>query len=117
MNLIDSFERNLNKELDKILENTLIYEVDIDDIKYKIGFIHTLYKYRNDLSEAVLKNNVNDIDLLGMIISDRDTVSYRRIKDVDVSKIAVYFGGKGHREAASNPQNNEKFAQILKLFV
>ena len=51
-----------------------------------------------------------------MIITDRDTVSYRAVKDVDVSKIAVYFGGKGHKAAAINLQSNELFKPIIDLF-
>lgn len=115
LSLIDSFERNLEIALNKILKDMFIYMLKLDNINYKIGFVQTLYQYRNDLSESVLKENINDIDLLGMIILDKDSVSYRRIKDVDVSKIAVYFGGKGHREAASNPKDNERFAKILEL--
>lgn len=115
LSLIDSFERNLEIALNKILKDMFIYMLKLDNINYKIGFVQTLYQYRNDLSESVLKENINDIDLLGMIILDKDSVSYRRIKDVDVSKIAVYFGGKGHREAASNPKDNERFAKVLEL--
>lgn len=116
LSLINSFERNLEITLNKILKDMLVYILELDNIEYKIGFVQTLYQYRNDLSEVVSKNNMNDIDLMGMIISDRDTVSYRRIKDVDVSKIAVHFGGNGHREAASNRKDNEKFAKVLALF-
>lgn len=115
LNLIDSFERNLEITLNKILKDMFIYILELDNINYRIGFVQTLYQYRNDLSELVLKENTNDIDLLGMIILDKDTVSYRRIKDVDVSKIAVYFGGTGHKEAASNPKENERFAKVLEL--
>ncbi|MDD3821893.1 MAG: DHHA1 domain-containing protein [Bacilli bacterium] len=79
-----------------------------------MGFVQTLYKYRNDLSEAVLKNNINDADVLGMIILDKETVSYRKIEDIDVSKIARYFGGGGHKAAASHPKDNEKFVKVLK---
>lgn len=47
-------------------------------------------------------------------MTDRETVSYRAVKDVDVSKIAVYFGGKGHKAAATNLQENEKFINFIK---
>lgn len=46
---------------------------------------------------------------------DKNTVSYRKIKNIDVSKIGVYFGGKGHKGAASNPQDNQKFIKVLSL--
>lgn len=116
LELIADFERKLEYVLNEVLKGMVPYMFELDDINYRIGFVQTLYQYRNDLSNAVQKNNVNDIDLLGMIITDRDTVSYRRIKDVDVSKVAVYFGGKGHKEAASNPKDNERFVKVLALF-
>ncbi|MFA5459348.1 MAG: hypothetical protein ACOXZW_02505 [Bacilli bacterium] len=49
-----------------------------------------------------------------MIILDKETVSYRKIEDIDVSKIARYFGGGGHKAAASHPKDNEKFVKVLK---
>lgn len=116
LDLIEDFERKLEHSINETLKGMIPYMLELDDINYRIGFVQTLYQYRNDLSEAVLKNNVNDIDLLGMINTDKDTVSYRKIKDVDVSKVAVYFGGKGHEGSASNPKDNEKFVKILKLF-
>lgn len=92
-----------------------IYTIKIDNYNYKIGYIKSLYKYRNDIPEIVISNNKNDIDAIGMIIEDKDTVSYRAIKDVDVSVIANYFGGTGHKNAASNPKDNKKFQEVLKL--
>lgn len=48
-------------------------------------------------------------------MTDIDAVSYRKIKDIDVSIIGRYFGGKGHKNAISNPQNNERFQNLLKI--
>lgn len=112
--IITNFDTVLNKELNGILNNIKIYSEEIDKIKYKIGFITIPYKYRNEFAEIITKNNIYDIDAIGMIMTNKDTVSYRKIKDVDVSKIAVYFGGKGHKSAATNPQNNQKFVKVLK---
>lgn len=111
---IDDFEEKLKKDTSEILKNMIVHTISIENESYKIGFVITPYKYRNDLDEIVSKNNINDIDLIGMIITDKDTVSYRKVKDIDVSKVAVYFGGKGHKGAASSPKDNEKFELILK---
>lgn len=54
--------------------------------------------------------------MVGIIMEDTPTVSYRKVKNVDTSKIATYFGGKGHKGAASNHQSNPKFQKILNLF-
>ena len=51
-----------------------------------------------------------------MIMQDINTVSYRNVKNIDASIIATYFGGKGHKNAASNPQDNQKFKDVLNLF-
>lgn len=112
--IITKFDNELKKSVNEILNNMYVHTEEINKTIYKIGYISIPYKYRNELNEFVMSNNVNDIDVLGMIMTDIDTVSYRKVKDLDVSKIAVHFGGKGHKSAGSNPQNNEKFAKVLK---
>lgn len=88
--------------------------LEIDGIFYKVGYVNCPYKYRNDINDYIKNTgNLNDIDIVGMIITDRDTVSYRQIKEVDVSKVAEYFGGKGHFAASSNPKENDEFKRML----
>lgn len=116
LDLINIFEKDLNVAINSILKDMVIYQLELNNFKYKIGFVQTKYQYRNELSEAVFINNVNNIDLIGMIILDKDSVSFRRIKDIDVSLIASYFGGKGHKEAAGAPKDNENFREIIELF-
>lgn len=112
--IISKYEKNANKEILKAINNIRIIDLDINNIIYKIGFIDIEYKYRNDVNSIIKKNNKYDIDVIGMIMKDTDTVSYRQVKNVDVSIIGKYFGGKGHREAASNLKSNEKFIEFIK---
>ncbi len=91
-----------------------IVEVPIQNKNYRIGYVISNYKYRNDINEFVIQDNKYNIDTVGMIMTDMDTVSYRNVKDIDASIIASYFGGKGHKNAASNPKNNEKFRDLMK---
>ena len=101
---------NLITKLYKIKEGKII----IDNVEYKVGYIYTEYKYRNDFPELIKRNNINDIDLIGMFFPNMDVVSYRGVKDVDVSVVPTYFGGKGHKGAGTNPINNERFKEVLK---
>lgn len=114
LELIKSFDEKLTKTCNNIIKEMVIYNLIIENKIYKIGFIWIPYQYRNEFDEIIRKNNVHDIDAIGMIMTDKDTVSYRKVKDIDVSIIGKYFGGKGHKNAASNPQNNEHFQKILK---
>lgn len=115
--LIKEFKKELSIELNKMIKNMIIHNLTINNITYKIGFTKSLYKYRNELSEFILENgNPQNIDMVGIIMEDTPTVSYRKVKNVDTSKIATYFGGKGHKGAASNHQSNPKFQEILNLF-
>lgn len=91
-----------------------VIELSIQNTNYKIGYVTCSYNYRNDINEFVKRNNTYDIDTVGMIMTDIDTVSYRNVKDIDASIIATYFGGKGHKNAASNPQNNPTFITLMK---
>lgn len=111
--IIDDYNKKFNNDIKFILDNMKPYVLSIDDEKYKIGFIKCPYKYRNDINELVKDNNKQDVDLIGMIFTDMDTVSYRLVKNKDASKVAVYFGGKGHRDASSNLKDNYKFKKVL----
>lgn len=115
ISIINDWEAKFKEDSAKILENMIVYPVSIDNVEYKVGYIYTEYKYRNDLSELVKRNNINDIDLIGMFFPNMDVVSYRGVKDVDVSVVPTYFGGKGHKGAGTNPINNERFKEVLKI--
>lgn len=113
--IINDWENKFRADSSKILENMIVYPVVIDNNEYRVGYIYTEYKYRNDFSELIRNNNINDIDLVGMFFPNMDVVSYRGVKDVDVSVVPTYFGGKGHKGAGTNPISNEKFKKVLKL--
>lgn len=113
--IINDWENKFRADSTKILENMIVYPVVIDKNEYRVGYIYTEYKYRNDFSELIRENNINDIDLVGMFFPNMDVVSYRGVKDVDVSVVPTYFGGKGHKGAGTNPISNEKFKKVLKL--
>lgn len=113
--IVKSFDQKLLEEINSMLEIMIIETLKIKDEIFRVGYIKTLYKYRNDIADVIKNNNENDIDAIGMIMEDKDSVSYRSIKDVDVSFIAEHFGGTGHKSAASHPKNNQQFQKILKL--
>lgn len=112
--IITEFEKNVIKDITEILEKIKIVTININDYNYRIGYVKSPYKYRNDINEFIIsKGNPYDIDAIGMIMTDMDTVSYRQVKDYDVSVIAKHFGGKGHVGASSNSQDNELFKKML----
>lgn len=115
ISIINDWENKFKTDSNKILENMIVYPITIDNIEYRVGYIYTEYKYRNDFSELIRKNNINDIDLVGMFFPNMDVVSYRGVKEVDVSIVPTYFGGKGHKGAGTNPINNEKFKEVLSI--
>lgn len=115
LEIINDWEENFKKDSKKILEKMITYEVEIDHEKYKVGYVYTPYKYRNDFSKLLKENNPNNIDLVGMFFPNMDVVSYRGVNPIDVSIVPTYFGGKGHKGAGTNPINNEKFQEVLKV--
>lgn len=113
--IVEDFNKRLRDVINSSLDKMVVENLEIDGAIFRVGYIITDYKYRNDVADIVREDNHEDIDAIGMIMNDRDTVSYRSIKNIDVSIIAYYFGGSGHKEAASNPKDNELFQSILKL--
>lgn len=114
--VIDDFDKNFKEDIDTIISGMKLYILDVNGEEFRIGYVRCPYKYRNDINEVVMLDNKYDVDLVGMIMSDMETVSYRLVHDVDASKVAVYFGGKGHKAASSNPQSNDKFQEVLEIF-
>lgn len=114
--VVAKYFEELEEDITNVLKNMKIVVLKIEGKAYKVGYVKCLYKYRNDINEYVKRENKDDLDMVGMIMSDMNTVSYRQIGDVDVSKVATYFGGKGHRTASSNPQSNERFKEMLKEY-
>jgi len=113
--LISDFISELKLALTEMNKNIIVHTITLDNISYKIGFTHGQYKYRNELSNFILEqNNPQNLDMVGIIMTDSDTVSYRKIKNnIDVSKVATFFGGKGHQGAGSNSQSNPKFKELI----
>jgi NADH/NAD ratio-sensing transcriptional regulator Rex len=115
LDIINNWEKTFKKDSQDIIKNMITYNIEIEGKNYKIGYIYTPYKYRNDFSSLLQKNNEYDIDLVGMVFPNMNVVSYRGVKKVDVSVVPTYFGGKGHKGAGTNPIDNEKFKEVLKL--
>ncbi len=108
------FEQDLHDTIERYINNIKIVVLNIDNVIYRVGYTHILYKYRNDINGVIMKDNKMDIDAVGLIIDDRDSVSYRQTKtNVDVCQIATYFGGRGHFAAAGNPKDSKKFQELL----
>lgn len=112
--IINKFEKNVLKEISEIVEKIKVITLNINDFDYRIGYVKSPYKYRNDINEFIIKEgNKQNIDIIGMIMTDIDTVSYRQVKNYDVSIIAKHFGGKGHVGASSNSQDNKLFKKMI----
>ncbi len=115
MSIINSYLTNLEETAKSIIKKLVPVDFEIDGVKCRVGYVRCEYKYRNDLNEYIKKDNRFNVDAIGMIMTDIDTVSYRRVNpNIDVSIIGKYFGGKGHIGASSNSQNNEKFIKMVR---
>ena len=102
-------------DVERMLIDNRLVQID-DKIKYycdkivyreilgmKAGIVFITYEYRNELAQY-LKDNNYDMDFVMMIALDPGVVAYRCVKDnVNVRKVAEFFGGKGHDKASSNP--------------
>ena len=93
-----------------------ISQMKVKNIKnFSVGVIDNVEdEYRNDIAETIKTKYNFNIDLVALIISGRDTISFRSIKqNIDVGAFASFYGGKGHKEAASCPKN-EVIMNLLK---
>lgn len=113
--IVEAYDMALARDMDELLKDMKVAKLQIGEKKYRIGYIHCPYSYRNDVDEFVARDNVHSIDAVGMIMKDKEVVSYRRVnEDIDMSQVGKYFGGKGHGGAATHPKYNEKFKKMYK---
>ncbi len=110
----------IDNKKEEILEKIINYSQNIFYNKVlglKAGIIFISYEYRNDLAEYLRQNNFA-LDFVMLIAMDYRAISYRRINpDVNVRKIAEYFGGKGHDAAASSPISEKVKTQIINCLI
>ena len=111
----NSFEYN-SKEISLINEQKKEYENNLMDLwsktliltdkfNNKFGIVLAEYNYRNEYAEFVKNLSDNkDIKYVVIVALDKGNgqKSYRSIdKDFDVNEVAKYYGGGGHKSAAS----------------
>lgn len=70
-------------------------------------------KFTSELGDKLCKLNP-DIDFIA-IINPSHSVSYRTIKDVDLSEVAKMYSGGGHAKASGSPITNEQRQSIINL--
>ncbi len=97
--LINKFKENMNKICDGYIQKIHIETV----ANYTAAVIDEMEdEYKNDVAEKLKSKKDLNIDFVAMLITKRNTISFRAIKpDVNVGKIAELFGGKGHKPAGS----------------
>lgn len=113
--IVDAYDKALAEDMKTLLKDMKVAKLNIDGLPYRVGYIDCLYRYRNDVDEFVGRDNVHKVDAVGMIMKDKEVVSYRRVNpDIDMSQVGKYFNGKGHGGAATHPKSDEKFQRMYK---
>ena len=109
--LFDSDDiQSINNYKQKLLRICLDYIKNIHVVKLhnlNVGVIANVEdEFRNDIADTLKENNALNLDLVALEINGRNTISFRSISQVDVSKFAEIYGGIGHKSAASCPKND-----------
>ena len=107
--LLNIKQEDINSYIEK--KNKTLIKYDICGYKAGIVFCEN---YISETGNQLCKLNL-DLDFIALINMD-STVSYRTIKDVDVSQIAKTFGGGGHPKASGSQIDsliNEKLLSLI----
>jgi len=99
-------------EIDKYIKtkNKHMIKAPIDGYDAGIVFAE---RFTSELGDRLCELNP-DIDFVA-IINPSYAVSYRTIKDIDVSEVAKLYGGGGHVKASGSPINEEQKDWIIKF--
>lgn len=80
---------------------------------YRIGVIFAEL-YRSELGNIVAEKYQDKYDFIAVVNISR-SVSYRGVKEIDLSKFAMIYGGAGHKQAAGSSLPDNLLNDIIKL--
>lgn len=101
---LDLQKINAFKQNQKLICEEYIKTIHVQKIEnYSVAVINSMKdEFKNDVAELLKTDNRFNIDLVAMVITARNTLSFRSTKpDVNVGKFAEIFGGKGHKASGS----------------
>jgi oligoribonuclease NrnB/cAMP/cGMP phosphodiesterase (DHH superfamily) len=98
---IDTYIESKNKQL-----------IQRKILNYNTGIIFA-EQFISELGNKLCELNP-DIDFV-IIINPAHSISYRTIKDIDLSEIAKMFGGGGHKAASGSPISDNVRNDIIKM--
>ena len=99
--IIDNYIRKRDEDVNSVISNpNRIYIKKDPETGFTFGYILQSGEYVNSVMEAVYLNYPN-IDVVAALFPATRTISFRSNKDyVDCSKIAIKYGGGGHKTAS-----------------
>lgn len=80
---------------------------------YQVGIIFAEL-YRSELGNRMAEKYQDQYDFIAVVNISR-SVSYRSVKDIDVSEFAKLYGGAGHKNAAGSSLPENLLNDIIKL--
>lgn len=80
---------------------------------YHIGIIFAEL-YRSELGNRIAEKYQDQYDFIAVVNISR-SVSYRSVKEIDVSEFAKLYGGAGHKQAAGSSLPENLLNNIIKL--
>lgn len=80
---------------------------------YEVGVVFAEL-YRSELGNQLAEKYQDTYDFIAVVNISR-SVSYRGVKDIDLSEFAKLYGGAGHKMAAGSSLPDDLLNQIIKL--
>ena len=107
LKIINALNRNKQNYLESFKDKIIIKKID----NYNIGVVFA-EQYRSSLGNYIAEIYKDKIDFVAIINFNRH-ISFRGIKDIDISKFAEKFGGGGHPKACAMPLPNDIKEKII----
>jgi len=98
-------------EIDNYLDSKNKSIIKTNLFGYKVGIIFA-ERFHSEIGNRLCEIN-NDVDLV-VIINIDYSISYRTIKDIDLSIIAKQLGGGGHPKASGSPLPDDLKMEIIR---
>jgi oligoribonuclease NrnB/cAMP/cGMP phosphodiesterase (DHH superfamily) len=102
-----------NNKINTYINEAKSRTIPVNVLGHKAGLVFAS-QYRSELGNQLAVHFKEVFDFI-IIVNIERSISYRGIKDIDLNKIATFFGGKGHINSSGSPLPDNINQELIKI--
>lgn len=114
LDMLQVLKERRDENIETAIKKALVKDVVFNGVPMKIGYVVTPEPNISLLLDTLLERRP-ELDVACSIGVDKGAASFRTKKSIDVSEIAKYFGGGGHRAAAGHRLPDSMVKELIEV--